>query len=110
MGIPRAFLVLQRFPALFSGGGLFWGIDVSSPVCLHALCCNGITSVVVIRTLENTKVQFSSLHSEGELATLCMPHTLQAHAVVASLEVEDGVGRQEVDGLVGREGARHLAQ
>ena len=40
----RIFLVLQRVPAIFSGGGLFLGITVSSPVRWHALCCNGFMS------------------------------------------------------------------
>ena len=39
------FLVLQRVPCIFSGGGLFLGITVTSPVRWHALCCNGFTSV-----------------------------------------------------------------
>ena len=43
--IPRIFLVLQRVPAIFSGGGLFLGITVTSPVRWHALCCNGFASV-----------------------------------------------------------------
>ena len=36
MGISTHFLVV----AIFSGGGLFLGITVTSPVRWHALCCN----------------------------------------------------------------------
>ena len=45
-GIPRAFFwCCNGLPAIFSGGGLFLGITVTSPVRWHALCCNGFTSV-----------------------------------------------------------------
>ena len=40
---------------------------------------------------------------EGDLAALFTPHTLQDHAMVAQLLVEDSIRGQEVDGLVGRE-------
>lgn len=49
------------------------------------------------------------LNSEGKLAALFKPLALQDDAVVARLEVEDSVGGQEVDRLVGQKGARHLA-